>query len=95
MRLNQGRPPDEPMSVRLGAQHLCIKNVRPIGDGGYGSSPVPYLRSDELGTHIARLSMERIFVKPHDFQILGEVPHLVGVAKLGRQAVCGIFRCEP
>jgi hypothetical protein len=67
LSLHEGRPPNEPKSVSLLSQPLCIKNIRPIVDGGHGSSAVPYLRSNKLGTHIARLSVKGVFVKPHDF----------------------------
>ena len=70
------------MPVRLRAQYLCIKQVRPVADHGYGSSPVCYLRSDKLGTHLSRQRTEHLLVQPHDVQALGQVPDLVGVAKL-------------
>jgi len=74
---------------------LRINDVRPIADGGYRSSPASYLRSNERGTHIARLSMKHMFVKPNDFQPGGEIPHLVGIAKLGREVSSSTVRREP
>jgi hypothetical protein len=55
---------------------------------------VSYLRPDELSAHLSRLSLERVLVEPDDLQTLGEIPHLVCVAKLRRQIVYKPIRCN-
>lgn len=87
MRFDQGRPPDEPITVSLRTQYPYIDDINPIADERHRSSPMASLRPNERRTHTMRLSLKHRLIKPDDFQPLGDVPYLVGIAKLSRKAI--------